>query len=474
MKRTKIVCTVGPASQSRSKIEKMLRAGMNVARLNFSHGKHSDHKALMNTIRAASRKLGVPVAILQDLQGPKIRTGDLPEKGIKLKNGETIVLTTNLKDKKKIPITYSKFHLDVRRGDQILIDDGLMEITITGIRGKDVSCKVVNGGVLLSHKGINLPDTPISISAITKKDREDLEFGIKNGVDYVALSFVRSGRDVKELKNLIKKHEKRFKVNVPTKVFVKIEKKEAIENFDEILAETDGVMVARGDLGVETPASNVPVIQKEIIQKCRDKAKTVVVATQMLDSMIRNPRPTRAEVSDVANAVVDHTDAVMLSGESAYGKYPVESVQIMAKTIINIEASIYDDVSLFDVCDEELHRNEAISATSILLANAVNAKLILVSSEGGYTARMVSSFRPEFPLLVATYDEKVRRQINAVWGAIPFVIKKSKKPEETFKSAVAYLKRNKYVKKGDKIVVVAIQAPEIRNAQNWVKILKIE
>ncbi len=312
MKRTKIVCTIGPSSNSEQVLTRMIKAGMNVSRLNFSHGAYKDHKKTISLLGKISQKLDHPITILQDLQGPRIRVGNLAEKGVVLKTDQTVILTSDQKYKwqasqpNKLPVTYDKMHLDVKKGEKILMVDGLIKLKVLKVKGKEISCRVILPGLVNSHKGVNLPDTKISIPTITEKDKKDLEFGIKNKVDMVALSFVRSEKDVNDLKRLIKKFEKKYqrKETLPTQVVVKIEKPEAVKNFDKILQATDGVMVARGDLGIEMAADKVPLAQKRIIDKCMAKAKPVIVATQMLDSMIVNPRPTRAEVSDVANAVI--------------------------------------------------------------------------------------------------------------------------------------------------------------------------
>lgn len=342
-RRTKIVCTVGPASSSPATLEKMMRAGMDVARLNFSHATHTDHKRLLRAIRSAAKKAKKHISILGDLQGPKIRLGVLPEAGVELPAGGRVVLTTATEKYVggRIPVTYKKLHLDVKKGHRILIEDGIYELVVTRVAGHSVETKVVNGGKVTSHKGMNFPDSTLKVSAITAKDKDDALFGIEQGVDWIALSFVTSATPVRALKRLIK--QKTPKGKKQARVIVKIEKHEAIDHFDEILKATDAVMIARGDLGVEIDAQEVPIRQKEIIHACRHAGKPVIVATQMLDSMIRNPRPTRAEVSDVANAVFDCTSAVMLSGESASGKYPVEAVKMMGKIVKEAEASCYDD-----------------------------------------------------------------------------------------------------------------------------------
>jgi len=326
-----------------------------------------------------------------------------------------------------------------------------------------------------THKGINLPETDLSIPTITAKDKKDLEFGIKNNVDMVALSFVRTADDVLSAKKMIDRFSKKFKINkkFPTKVIVKIEKPEAVKNFKQILEATDGVMVARGDLGIEMPADKVPLIQKKIIDKCLQTAKPVIVATQMLDSMIVNPRPTRAEVSDVANAVIDHTDAVMLSGETANGKFPVESVKIMAKIANRTENSRYDDFEFRKIFKGKLMVDDAISSSANLLAKNLKAKAILVASISGYTGRVISRYRPELPILVSTNNEKVRRQLNLSWGVRPFVLTKSDTIEDLIDKAIIYIKKKQWVKKGDKIILISGFPLGKSGTVNWVKIHEI-
>lgn len=333
MKRTKIIATIGPASEHKKILTGMIKNGLDMARLNFSHGSYENHQLLIKNIRATARKLHKRVTILQDLQGPKIRIAELSRPVI-IKKNQIVVIGRDF----SLDVDLSK---SIKKGQRILVEDGLMELKVTGVKGQLISCKVVNGGRVESHKGVNLPDTKITFPILTDKDIADLQFGLKHGVDFVALSFVRDGKDITNLKKLIKKYLPSRK-KTPL-VIAKIERQEAIKNFNKILKQTDWVMVARGDLGVELPDYEVPVIQKDIIAKCRAAKKPVIVATQMLDSMIRNPRPTRAEVSDVANAVIDNADAVMLSGETATGKYPVEAVTEMRQIIEDTEASPYDD-----------------------------------------------------------------------------------------------------------------------------------
>ncbi|MEK7665908.1 MAG: pyruvate kinase [Patescibacteria group bacterium] len=337
MRRTKIICTIGPASASPLILKKIVSVGMDVARFNMSHGTQASHRQMMKDVRAAAKAVKRPVALLVDLQGPKIRLGILPEKGVVFKKGDVLVFG---KGKGAIPVTYEGLSRDVKIGDRILIDDGVYEFQIQSIRGQQIVASVMTAGVLFSHKGMNFPDTKLKIGVVTEKDKKDLAFALKQRVDFVAMSFVTSASQVRALRSTISHILSTYR----PKLIVKIEKHEAIKNFNAILKASDGILVARGDLGVEMPAEQVPVLQEEIIEKCRHAKKPVIVATQMLDSMIRNPLPTRAEVSDVAHAVMDRADMVMLSGETAIGKYPVQAVEMMRKIIEETEASPYDDV----------------------------------------------------------------------------------------------------------------------------------
>ena len=457
---------------------------MNVARLNFSHGTYPEHLRIIKLIRKLSKKFDQPITILQDLQGPRIRVGFLPGKGLLLKTGKKIILTTDLNVKtilpgqrvpSKIPVTYDKLHLDVKKGEPILLADGVIKLKVIKLQGKDIECLILNDGFITSHKGINLPGTKLSVPPITAKDKKDLAFGIKNNVDMVALSFVRTAKDVQDLKNIIRKLEImcQGKKSLPTQVIVKIEKKEAVKNFKQILKITDGVMVARGDLGIEMPEEDVPLAQKMMIEKCLEAAKPVIVATQMLESMIRNPRPTRAEVSDVANAVIDHADAIMLSGETAEGKYPIEAVQTMAQIALRTEKSKYDDFQFRSLFKDKFHIDDAISSSANSLARNLKARAILVASLTGYTARIVSRYRPELPILVTTNQEKVRRQLNLSWGIVPFVLPKCKTIEDLVAKAIDHIKSKKLVKSKDKIIITAGFPLGKSGTVNWIKIQEI-
>lgn len=455
-KRTKIVCTIGPASNTPEMLEKLVLAGMNVARLNFSHGTYEQHAAMIATIRAVAAKLGEPIAILQDLQGPKIRVGELLKDGVILAPGAEVVFTTEAGAAlPRITVSYDGLHADVKEGDAILLDDGLIDVRVLRVEGRDIHCRVVNGANLTSHKGFNLPTASLKIPAITEKDREDLKFGVSQHVDFVALSFVRDARDIRELRDLIRGHDAASGDGAGRiRVIAKIEKHEAIKNIDEIIAEVDSIMVARGDLGIETPAEDVPIHQKRIIDKCRAAGKPVIVATQMLDSMIRNPRPTRAEVSDVANAVIDHTDAVMLSGESASGKFPLEAVEIMARIIHETEASEFDDVDSAHPHPHGARPDEGMAEAVSLIAHDSGAKCVLVVTDAGDSARSVASERPEAAVFAVTSDERVRNQLTLSWGVEPLLVPAGA-PAGQLDAALAMLKKEKRLKDGESVVVVA-------------------
>jgi pyruvate kinase len=459
LKRTKLVCTIGPASGSPEMFEELVKAGLNVARLNFSHGKHEAHAGMIAMIRSVSEKLGEPVAILQDLQGPKVRCGDLPEEGIQLEPGATVVFTTeDAPALPKIGLTHKGMHTDVKAGDRLLIDDGLLDVLVKSVEGRDIVCEVVTGGKLTSHKGINLPTATLSIPAITEKDKEDLRFGVEQRVDFVALSFVREAREIRELRELIKAREaelgEAWQQMPPIRIVAKIEKHEAIRNIDEIIAEVDAIMIARGDLGIETPPEHVPVVQKTIIAKCLAAAKPVIVATQMMDSMIRNPRPTRAEVSDVANAVMDHTDAIMLSGESATGKYPLETVQMMTKIAADTERSLWDDLASEASAKHDFNTAEAVTETAVVLARDVGAKAILVASSTGNAGRLTSRYRPELPIFVGVHHERVMRQMSLSWGVRPFVLPEVASNDALIEAGMRTVRMSGLVRTGDRIVVV--------------------
>ncbi|REK53235.1 MAG: pyruvate kinase [Thermobacillus sp.] len=453
MRKTKIVCTIGPASESLENTKKLILAGMNVARLNFSHGDFEEHGNRIKNIRQACRELGKTVAILLDTKGPEIRLGNLAEEPVELVAGEFVTLTTEniLGDRHRIPVTYSDLPRDVKVGDTILLDDGLIGLKVVEIQGTEIKCEIQNSGPIKSKKGVNVPGVAISLPGITEKDANDILFGIEQGIDFIAASFVRRASDVLEIRELLERHNASH-----IQIIAKIENRQGVDNLDEILEVADGLMVARGDLGVEIPVEEVPLVQKMMIEKCNRAGKPVITATQMLDSMQRNPRPTRAEASDVANAIFDGTDAIMLSGETAAGKYPVESVMTMARIAERAEAALeYREIFLRQASAQQTTVTEAISQAVANSALDLEADAIITSTESGYTARMVSKYRPKAPIIAVTPVEHVMRSLQLVWGVIPVLGKPAKTTDEMFDIAVNGAVESGLVKLGDTVVITA-------------------
>lgn len=453
MRKSKIVCTIGPASESLENIKKLILAGMNVARLNFSHGDFEEHGARINTIRQASKELGKTVAILLDTKGPEIRTGKLEVEPIELVQDEYLTLTTEeiLGDQNRISITYNNLPNDVQVGSTILIDDGLIGLTVVDIQGTEIKTRIVNGGTIKSKKGVNVPGVSISLPGITEKDTNDIVFGIGQDIDFIAASFVRKASDVLEIRALLEKHDASH-----IQIISKIENQEGVDNLDEILAASDGLMVARGDLGVEIPAEDVPLAQKLMIEKCNIAGKPVITATQMLDSMQRNPRPTRAEASDVANAIFDGTDAIMLSGETAAGKYPVESVLTMSRIAEKAESALnHREIFMKQQIAQETTVTEAISQSVAISALDLNAKAIISSTVTGHTARVVSKYRPKSQIIAVTTQERTMRQLALVWGVTPVFGKEASSTDELLDTALQGGKASGLVKAGDLVVITA-------------------
>jgi pyruvate kinase len=476
-KKTKIVATLGPSSQDYKIIEKMIKAGVNVFRLNFSHGSYENHANLIKNIRKAEKSLNIPVAIMQDLQGPKIRIGEMPESGLRVENGKRIIIAVGEKHHKdgEIPLVYPGLEKRVKKGNHILIDDGNIEVVVESIKKNKILCKILQGGLIFSHKGINLPHTNLAdIPALSEKDKEDLKFGIKLEVDSVALSFVKSAKDIVEARNLISFYEKKFKIKNEQSIFIisKIEQHEAIDNLDEIIAETDGVMVARGDLAMETNMSQLPLLQKKIIDKANEATKPVIVATQMLDSMQEKIRPTRAEITDVANAVIDHADALMLSNETAVGKHPILVVETMKKIIVQTEQSKYDDFNILSY-KESTSISKSISSLAPFLAKKINAKVILVASSSGKTGRLVSRFRSEKKVLVGTETVRGCRQLCFSWGIIPFVLDKCKTVEDLTRGFINYVRQHKIVSKGELAVMIGGEPVGLQGKVNFLVVKEI-
>jgi pyruvate kinase len=463
-RHSKIVCTIGPASRSPRMIDRLMDAGMDVARLNFSHGTHEEHAKNISTLRAASIQHQKPIAILADLQGPKIRTGPLAGGGpVLLRAGQRFVITTArvLGDSTRVNTTFTPLPREVHRGDRILLSDGLIELRVLQVREKHVVCEVVNGGALGEHKGINLPGVKLRVPAMTPKDRADLLFALKHGANYIAVSFVRRPEDILLAKQLIRRAGK------DTPVIAKLEKPEAIEKLNEILHVADGVMVARGDLGVEMSPERVPVVQKTIITRAREFRKPVITATQMLESMTENPRPTRAEASDVANAIFDGSDAVMLSAETASGKYPVEAVDMMARIIEEAEASISDFPR--PASHEQLKVAETVAELVCHASRELHMKLIAVFTHSGFTARLVSRYRPHVPIVAFSPEAETRRRMALIWGVLPRNIQDVRKVDGLAPVAEKRLLQERLVRQGDVIGIVAGTPMGIRGTTNFMK-----
>lgn len=461
-KKTKIVATIGPRTETVDMLSKLVHAGLDVARLNMSHGDQAEHASRIKNIREAEKKTGKRIAILQDLSGPKIRTGEYTTERITIEAGKKIILTTEkiVGDVKKIYINYPKLPQEVKKGNFIMLDDGKKQLVVEKVIGNEIHCKVVVGGELKARRGVNIPGAYLSVSSITEKDKKDLAFGLKQGVDLIALSFVRRAEDVLELKAMLKKAKK----NIP--VISKIETQEAMDNLDAILEVSDGAMVARGDLAIEVPTEMVPLYQKEIIAKCNALGKPVITATQMLESMIQSPVPTRAEVSDIANAIFDGTDAVMLSEESTLGMYPIEAVTMMGKIAHAVELEDFEAEAVETVTD-------AISDAISQIVTQVGARAIVALTETGTTARMVARFGPDAPIYAFTPHEKTARELMVVSGVYPAVIEKLSSFEQALAFVPKYLKENKLAKKGDKIVLTAGMPFGVTGSTNMMFVLTI-
>lgn len=452
MLRTKIVCTVGPASRDPNTLEALIHAGMGVARLNMSHGDPDFHRENIHRIRQISERLGKPVAVLADLQGPKLRVGIMPPEGIPLKAGATLILTTEqiIGGPGRVPVQYEHLPQAVRSGDRILIDDGLLELKVASVEGSEITTQVVMDGLLTSNKGLNLPRAALSIPAITEKDQENLKFALDEQVDWIAISFVRTAAEVLDLKDMIRDLTT---LGRPTPVIAKIEKPEAVDNIDAIIAASDGIMVARGDLGIEMSTEAVPMIQKQIIHKCNLAGKPVITATQMLDSMIRNPRPTRAEASDVANAILDGTDAIMLSGETAAGKYPVLAVETMARIACETENAQAALPERQIAAKPGRTFAEAVAHATVETATDLDAAAIIAPTVTGDTARTIARFRPHCPIVAVTPSPITQRQLMLVWGVYPILAPRSSNTDQVLDVAVESAQRHGYLAEGDVAII---------------------
>ncbi len=453
MRRTKIICTLGPAVDNEDMIRGLIAAGMDAARFNFSHGTHEEHLARLHRLNAVRDSISRPVATILDTKGPEIRIRTFAEKSVTLAAGDTFTLTTEdvVGDQHRVSVTYTDLHEEVAPGQEILIDDGLVAIRVEKIVGRDIVCTVENGGNLSNHKSINIPGANIHLPAITEKDIADIRFGVENDFDYIAASFVRKASDIQEIRQVL--HECG---GDDVRIIAKIENQEGVDNMDEIILAADGVMVARGDLGVEIPAARVPIIQKRMIDKCLLESKPVITATQMLDSMIRNPRPTRAEVSDVANAVFDGTSCVMLSGETASGKYPIEALTAMANIVTEAEkaSNKWREFEEFKLVPAP-SISDAITHTCAITAKDLNAAAILTATASGSTAKYISRFRPACPVVALTMHEKVRRQLAICWGVVPVLTGEVTSTDRILSMACQVAVREHLVKEGDTVVITA-------------------
>jgi pyruvate kinase len=464
-KRTKIIATIGPAASSSTTIAKLIRAGMDAARLNFSHGDWNDHTKRIRLIRQEAEKAGKQIAIIQDLQGPKLRVGMMKDDAVTLRRGDEVSLTTRkvLGTSQTIPVTYRRLTKDLKTGDTILLDDGRLEFKVIKKSAGDLRCKVIRGGMLRSHKGVNLPGANLSLPSLSHKDKADLRFGIARGVDYIALSFVRTANDINATRLFLKAHG----ADIP--IIAKIEKAEAIQNLDEIIAAADGIMVARGDLGVEMSPEQVPLLQKKIIEACNRAEKPVITATQMLESMIENPQPTRAEASDVANAILDGTDCVMLSGETAVGKYPVQAVEVMARIAVQAETSLSPIPPDRHISGPD----ESVAHAACRAAEEQQAQAIVTFTQSGSTALLVSKHRPRMRIIAPTPFEHVARKISLYWGVTPVILKPRKTTDDMITSVERIMLRKKLARQHDLIVITAGVPIGVAGSTNMMKIHRV-
>jgi len=453
MRRTKIICTLGPASDDPAVMKALIENGMDVARFNFSHGTHEEQKERMDKLKKLRRELKKPTAILLDTKGPEIRTGVLKDgKKVTLEEGQIFTLTTEeiVGDSTRVSQTYADLPRDLNIGDRVLIDDGLIEMTVEQIGARDVVCRVDNGGELGERKGINLPGVKVNLPPITDKDREDIKFGIEQGIDFIAASFVRNAAAINEIRKILKENDAE-----DIDIIAKVENREGLNNIDEIIDAADGVMVARGDMGVEIPAEEVPYWQRTIISKVNAHYKPVIVATQMLDSMIRNPRPTRAEVSDVSNAVIQSTDAIMLSGETANGRYPVEALKTMSAIAEFTEEHQKYKIPNFSELEGEANVSSAVGVAAVQTSVHVEAKCIVTPTMSGQTPRLLCNFRPSVPIYAVTPNERACRRMEIDWGVTPLMGYQEDSTENIVSHALYVVKREKKVKPGDMVVVTA-------------------
>ena len=451
MRKTKIICTLGPSTDKDGVLEELVKEGLNVARFNFSHGLHDEQKGRIDKLKEIRTRLGKPVAALLDTKGPEIRIREFENEKVTLKEGQEFTLTTEeiMGNEKIVSVTYKELYKDVKPGNSILIDDGLIGLEVKKIKGQDIVCKVVNGGVLGNKKGVNLPGVEVNMPFISPKDHDDILFGIKEGYDFIAASFTRTAADVKEIRDILEKNG-----GQDIKIIAKIENQQGVDNIDSIIEVADGIMIARGDMGVEIPLEDVPVIQKDIIAKVYTAGKQVITATQMLDSMIKNPRPTRAEAGDVANAILDGTDAVMLSGESAKGKYPLEAVSIMA-TICERTDRVMNSRLEFNNDNRKLRITEAVCRGAVETAEKLDAPLIVVATQGGKSARAVRKYFPDATILALTTNEKTAHQLVLSKGVVPQLVKEITSTDDFYRLGKELALQSGLAHKGDVVVMVS-------------------
>lgn len=469
MRKTKIICTIGPASESEENLRKLMKAGMNVARFNFSHGSHEEHKVKFARVLKVSGELGVSVATLLDTKGPEIRLRDFAAGKVELKAGQDFILTTEeiLGDETKASITYKNLKEDVKEGSRILIDDGKIEMEVKKIEGEEIICKILNGGMVSNHKGINIPGVELTMPYISDVDRADIMFGVQMGFDFIAASFVRNKEDVLAIRKILDENKS------PIKIISKIESLQGIQNLEEILSVSDGIMVARGDMGVELPMEEVPIIQKKMIKMAVAAGKHVITATQMLESMINNPRPTRAEANDVANAIYDGTTAIMLSGESAAGRYPVEAVETMARIAERTENAIDYDSRMLRSTPRNLDDvTTAISYATCTTSMRLSAQAIITVTMSGFTAGMVSRYKPKCQIVACSVNPRVCRQMALMWGVTPILMAREETTKELFDEAIHLAKKQGLVENGDTVVLTAGMPLGVSGKTNMIQVME--
>ena len=469
MRKTKIVCTLGPATDREGVLREMMRAGMNVARFNFSHGTHPEHQARLEVLKALREELNLPVAAMLDTKGPEIRLKSFANGSVALSTGQEFTLTTEdiVGDETRCAITYAELPSDVKEGDTILLDDGLVRLTVLETDSSNIRCRVENDGTMKNNKGVNVPNVRLSMPYMSQRDRDDILFGVEQGFDYIAASFVRTAADVREIRQLLDKHHSNIRI------IAKIENQEGVSNLADILAVADGIMVARGDMGVEIDFTEIPIIQKDMIAKCVACGKPVITATQMLDSMIENPRPTRAEITDVANAIYDGTSAIMLSGETAAGKYPVEAVRTMDAIALRTEANIECDMPVRKAKQTKLSITAATAHAACTTAMDIGADAILTVSQRGVTAQMVSRFRPSTTVVALLLDPQVQRQMALYWGVEPITMPFASSTDELVDFAVQAAEKAGIVKQGDLVVVTAGVPVGVSGTTNMIRVCQV-